>query len=168
MNRNGARPCSGAEAARRVLPSRARPPDSGQALAESIVVGLLLLVPLIWALGVAAELHRGALAATAAAREAGLSAASSTSATEAERAVAIAVHEVFMDHGLDARLARASMQASALARGDPVAVEVSYPVRVAGAPVLGRLSVPVVWVRARHIARVDPFGSRATASAGPQ
>jgi hypothetical protein len=133
---------------------------------ESIVVGLLLLVPLIWALGVAAELHRGALAATAAAREAGLSAVSSTSVTEAERAAGIAVHEAFVDHGLDARLARASMRTSALARGYPVAVEVSYPIRVVGVPLLGRLSVPVVWVRARHVARVDPFGSRGTASAG--
>jgi hypothetical protein len=165
--RGGARACCAAPATcRRALQQGTC--DSGQALAESIIVGLLLLVPLIWALGVAAELHRGALAATAAAREAGVGAASSTSVTEAEVAVATAVDEAFVDHGLDARAARVSMEATALGRGDPVAVEVSFPVRVVGVPVLGRLSVPVIWVRARHVARVEPFASRGTGSAVPQ
>jgi hypothetical protein len=142
--------------------------EEGQALAESIVVGLLLLVPLIWMLGVAAELHRGALAASAAAREAGVGAARTTNIVDAERAAATAVEEAFVDHGLGARAARVSLEAPALERGDPVAVEVSFPVSVVAVPILGRLNAPVIWVRARHVARIDPFASRGTASAVPQ
>jgi hypothetical protein len=133
----------------------------GQALTESIVVGLLLLAPLIWALGVLAELHRSALAATAAAREAGFEAARSVSTGDAERAVADAVAQAFNDHGLDPAVARVSWSAaSGLERGAPVAVEVAVPVPVVGAPFLGPLAPASVWVRARHVARVDPFRSR--------
>lgn len=137
-------------------------------MTESIVVGLLLLVPLIWMLGVAAELHRGALAATAAAREAGVEAARATSMVDAERAAATAVQEAFVDHGLGTGAARVALDAPGLERGDPVAVEVSFPVRVLAVPILGGLSQPVIWVRAQHVARVDPFSSRGTASAVPQ
>jgi hypothetical protein len=136
------------------------PSEAGQALAESIIVGLLLLVPIIWTLGVAAELHRGALAAIAAAREAGVEAARATNIMDAERAAATAVQEAFVDHGLAPRGARVSLDAPGLERGDAVAVEVSFPVSVVAVPILGRLSVPVVWVRAQHVARVDPFASR--------
>jgi len=145
--------------ARCLLP-RTLTSDEGQPLAESIIVGLLLLVPLIWTLGVAAELHRGALAATAAAREAGVEAAGATNIMDAERAAATAVQEAFVDHGLAARAARVSLDAPGLQRGDAVAVEVSFPVSVVAVPILGRLNVPVLWVRARHVARVDPFASR--------
>jgi hypothetical protein len=134
--------------------------EAGQALAESILVGLLLLVPLIWALGVLSQLHAGALAATAAAREAGFEAARSASLSEADRAVEVAVHQAFVDHALDPTAARVAWTASRLERGDPVIVEVSFPVEVLGAPLLGRLPTTSVWVRARHVARVHPFGSR--------
>ena len=134
--------------------------DAGQALAESILLGLLLLVPLIWALGVLSELQRGALATTAAAREAGFEVARSGNAAEADRAAAMAVREAFADHGLDPEEARFAWSGVGLERGSAVRVEVSFPVPVLGAPLLGGLSEASIWVRAQHVARVDPFASR--------
>jgi hypothetical protein len=134
--------------------------EAGQALIESIAVGALLLVPLIWGLSVLSELHRAALAATAAAREGGFEAARAGSLPAADGAVARAVQEAFADHGLEPADARVAWTAEGLRRGTPVTVEVSFPVAVVGAPLLGRLSQPRIWVRARHVARVDPFRSR--------
>lgn len=135
--------------------------ERGFAVVETLLLGLLLLVPLIWALGVLADLHRGALAATAAAREAGLDAARSTNLAEADRAVRLAVQRAFRDQGLDARDAEVKWTSdSALARGGSVEVMVTYPVTVLQAPFLGKVAGPSVWVDARHVARIDLFRSR--------
>lgn len=135
--------------------------ERGQALIEVVLVGLLLLAPLLWGLGVLAQLHRGALAATSAAREAGLDAARAAGAAQARRSGERALVQAFIDHGLDARRveARWSMDPR-LERGSAVEVEVSYPVSVLQAPFLGSVSGPSIWIRARHVARVDPFRSR--------
>lgn len=135
--------------------------SAGFALVETILLGLLLLVPLIWVLTVLADLHRTALAATAAVREAGFEAARSTDPAEAARAVERAVGEAFANQGLDPRVARVEIGGvSGLARGAPIEVEVSYPVTVLQAPLLGRVAGPSIWVRASHIARIDPYRSR--------
>jgi hypothetical protein len=133
----------------------------GAALIETLFLGLLLLVPLLWALGVLADLHRGALATTAAAREAGRDAARSSSVVEAETAVEAAVRQAFADTGLDPLAARVTWSSGGgLKRGDAVEVEVGYPVTVVQAPLLGRVAGPSIWVTASHAVRVDPFASR--------
>jgi hypothetical protein len=134
--------------------------ERGQALIEAILLGLLLLVPLIWTLGVLADVHRTALAATAAAREAGFEAARATGAPGAARAIDRAVAQAFADHGLDPDEARVRVVTNGLARGAPVEVEIAYPVTVLQAPLLGRVAGPSIIVRARHAARVDPYRSR--------
>jgi hypothetical protein len=134
--------------------------EAGQALIETIMLGLLMLVPLVWTLGVLAELHRGALAVTSAAREAGFDAAHSSAPPAAARAVDDAVRHAIADQGLDPRRARATWSVGAFTRGQAVEVRVAYPVAVLQAPVLGSVGGPVIWVRATHIARLDPFGSR--------
>jgi hypothetical protein len=137
-----------------------RKSESGQAVVEALLLGMLLLVPLIWTLGVLADLHRSALAATAAAREAGFDAARSATLAAADAAVAEAVERALADQGLDPGEARVRWDAgSSLRRGGAVEVEVAYPVTVVQAPLLGRVSGPSVWVRARHVARVDPYRS---------
>jgi hypothetical protein len=137
-----------------------RESESGQAVVEALLLGMLMLVPLIWTLGVLADLHRSALAATAAAREAGFDAARSATLAAADAAVAEAVERALADQGLDPREARVRWDAgSSLRRGGAVEVEVAYPVTVVQAPLLGRVSGPSVWVRARHVARVDPYRS---------
>ena len=135
--------------------------EGGFAMVETILLGLLLLVPLIWVLGVLADVHRTALAATAAVREAGFEAARATDRPHAARAIDRAVAEAFVNQGLDPGPARVHLSAPAgLPRGAAVEVNVSYPVTVVQAPLLGRVSGPSIWVRARHVARVDPYRSR--------
>jgi hypothetical protein len=136
-------------------------PQCGAALIETVMLGLVLIVPLIWALGVLGELHRGALAATAAAREAGLDAARAPDLASADRSVSAAVAAAFRNQGLDPNNARVRWTAGAsLARGGTVEVEVRFPVTVLQAPLLGSVSGPSVWVEARHVARVDLYRSR--------
>ena len=134
--------------------------ESGFAMIETILLGLLLLVPLIWVLGVLADVHRAALATTAAVREAGFEAARTTARSDAARAIDRAVAEAFANQGLDPSSARVSVSTGGLRRGGAVEVEVAYPVTVVQAPLLGRVSGPSIWVRARHVARIDPFRSR--------
>jgi hypothetical protein len=134
--------------------------ERGSATVETMLLGLLLLVPLVWALGVLSELHRAALAGTAAAREAGFDAARAGDAFEAQRRIDAAVATAFRDHGLDPSAARVEWTSRGLGRGAPVEVRVSYPTPVLQAPFLGSVAGPAVWVRAEHVARVDPYRSR--------
>lgn len=135
--------------------------DEGSSLVEVVLVGFLLMVPVIWLLGVLADAHRGALAATAAAREAGTDAARATSLGEADAAIDNAVARAFRDHGLDPADADVSWApAPRLERGGALEVEVAYEVRVFGLPLIGSLSRPSLQVTARHMARIDPYRSR--------
>ena len=134
--------------------------QNGQSLVEGILLSLLLLVPMIWALGVLSNLHRGALAATAAAREAGFEAARSESLHEADRAVASAVDQAFANHGLEPLDAEVEYSLAGLERGGSIELQVRYPVTVVQAPLLGRVAGPSIWVDASHIAIVDPYRSR--------
>jgi len=135
--------------------------ERGQALVEAIVLGLLLIIPLVWLLTVLADVHRSALAVTAGARDAGGRAARATSVGAAGRAVDAAVAEALAGHGLDPSKARVRWSAPpGFRRGGAVEVEVSYSVPVFGAPFLGSVSSPSVWVRGRHVARIDLYRSR--------
>jgi hypothetical protein len=135
--------------------------EDGSALVETFLLALLLLVPLLWALGVLAELHRGALATSAAAREAGMEAARASDAAGAERAVAAAVRQAFADHGLEGDAATVRWTTDpGFTRGAPVEVVVSFPVTVTQAPLLGKVSGPSIVVSASHVARIDPYASR--------
>jgi non-ribosomal peptide synthetase component F len=134
--------------------------DDGASLIETILLGLLFLVPVIWALGVLSELHRSALAATAAAREGGFEAARATTSADASRSATVAIRRAFLDHGLDPANATIELSAAGLERGEAVEVEIGYPVSVLQAPVLGRVAGPSIWIRADHVARIDPYRSR--------
>lgn len=128
---------------------------------ETVLLGLLFLVPVVWGLGVLADLHRGALAASAAVRAAGFDAARATASNDAQRAAVEAFKQAFLDHGIDP--AGASLRLAngrGFGRGEAVELEVVYPVSVLQAPLLGKVSGPSIVVRARHIARIDPFRSR--------
>jgi hypothetical protein len=134
--------------------------ERGQATIETLLLALLMLVPLVWALGVLADLHRGALATTAAAREAGFEAARASDAATAGSAIDEAVGRAFADHGLDPADAEVRWSGSRLERGAALEVQVGYAVTVTQAPLLGRIAGPSIHVHASHIARVDPFRSR--------
>ena len=134
--------------------------ERGSALVETMLLGLVLIVPLIWALGVLSELHRAALATTAAAREAGFDAARAASPADAERRVDAAVVAALTDHGLDPRAAAVTASAAGLERGSAVEVRVVYEVPVLQAPFLGSVGGPSIEVTATHVTRVDPYRSR--------
>ena len=136
-------------------------PDEGQALIESILLGLLLLVPVVWGLVVLADLHRAALASTAAAREAGFDAARATDLATANDAVERSVRLAFQNHGLDPSLADVDWSApDGLERAATVNVDVAYSVAVVRIPFISGAGGPSVWVRSSHVVRIDPFGSR--------
>lgn len=132
----------------------------GQSTVESLLLGLLFLVPIIWLLGVLADVHRAALASTTAAREAGFEAGRSSTYADARREVAQAIEESFVNHGLEPARAEVALEASGLERGGMIEVEVEYPVTILQAPFLGRIAGPSVWIRARHVAVVDPYRSK--------
>ena len=135
--------------------------EKGQALTETVLLGLLLLVPLIWVLGVLADVHRSALAATAAARDGGTSAARSADPASAALALDVAIARALQDHGLPAADAVSSWAAAPrFERGARVEVRVRYPVPVMQAPLLGRVAGPAIWIEASHVARIHPFISR--------
>lgn len=132
--------------------------ERGQALIEVVLLGLLLLVPLLWLLTTLSEVHRGALAASAAAREAGADAVRAAAEGDVAGAVQAAVARAFADHRIDPGRARVRW-GGRLDRGGVIEVVVSYPVEVLPLPLFGDLGASV-WVNARHVARVDPYRSR--------
>jgi hypothetical protein len=134
--------------------------EAGLALVETLLLGLLLLAPLVWGLGILSELHRAALATTAAAREAGFDAARAPTAAEAGRRIDAAVASAFADHGLDPADATVEWTSRELDRGGDVEIRVTYATPVLQAPFLGSVSGPSISVNAAHVARVDPFRSR--------
>jgi hypothetical protein len=138
-----------------------QPLENGQALVESILLGLVLLMPVVWMLMVLADVHRAALASTAAAREAGFDASRSTENAAADRAVETAIRLALDNHDLQAEDAVVRWSApEGLTRGAMVEVNVAYPVPVVRMPFLGNAGGPAIWVRAVHSARIDPFSSR--------
>ncbi|HEX2058560.1 MAG TPA: hypothetical protein VHI71_09335 [Actinomycetota bacterium] len=134
--------------------------ERGAAVVETLLLALILLVPLVWALSVLADLHRAALATTAAAREAGFDAARATSPAEAERRVEAAIATALSNHGLDPARADVEWAAAGLERGAALQLRVSYDVPVVRAPFLGSVSGPSIAVSAAHVARIDPYRSR--------
>ncbi|MDQ4096130.1 MAG: hypothetical protein M3174_08010 [Actinomycetota bacterium] len=134
--------------------------ESGQSLIEAILVSVLILVPVLWAIGILADLHRTALATTSAAREAGFEAARSSSLTDAEGAAVRAVAAALRDHGLNPSRSDVDLSLSGLRRGAFVEVRVSYPVPVTQVPLLGRVAGPAILVDAEHATIIDPYRSR--------
>jgi hypothetical protein len=132
--------------------------ERGLALVESVLLGVLFLVPVLWMVAVLSDVHRGALAATSAAREAGFEAARSFDRAEAARSAESAVGAALRDHGLDPSRAKVFLGTGGLGRGDAVEVRVSYPIDVLRMPLIGSTG-PSIWIRARHVARVDPYRS---------
>lgn len=135
--------------------------EDGQALVESVLLGVVLLLPIVWALMVLADVHRVALASTSAAREAGFDATRSGDMRTAEQSIDMAISLAFDNHGLDADEATVRWSApEGLERGSTVEVNVAYPVQVLRIPFVRDAAGPSVWVRSSHVARVDPFASR--------
>ena len=135
--------------------------ERGQSLIETVLLGLLFLVPLSWLLATLSDIHMAALATTNAAREAGFEATRSSDLASARSAVDRTVEQALRNHGLRPDLAEISLSPQgSLTRGDSIEIVVTYPVPVLQVPLGGELSSTSVSVRANHVARIDPYRSR--------
>lgn len=135
--------------------------EQGHSLIETVLLGLLFLVPLVWLLGTLSDIHLAALATTHAVREAGFEATRSSDPVSAQTAVERTVDRTFRNHGLSPDLADVSFSPhTSLARGSSLEIVVTYPVSILHLPLLGDSSAASILVRANHVARVDPYRSR--------
>lgn len=138
-----------------------RDKESGHALIEAMLLGLVFIVPLIWLLAVSAEIHGAVLGTSSAAREAGFEAGRSVDVVAADRRVSESVARSIADHGLETERARVEwVPAPDWHRGGSVEVVVSYRVPVFQFPLLGAVGEPTVVVSGRHIATIDRYRSR--------
>lgn len=135
--------------------------ESGHALIEVFLLGLVLLVPIIWLLTVFAELHSAALATSSAAREAGFEAARASDVISADGAIRTLVMQTVEDQGLDPDLVDIEWSpAQGWQRGATIEVLITYTVPVFQAPFLGSISEPTIPVSAAHVATIDRYRSR--------
>ena len=137
-----------------------RKTESGNAMLEVVVVGLLLLGPILWLLTTLAAVHGAALATSAAAREGAFEAARAIDPIAARRALEVASARALVDGGLDPARVHLRWDApGGWPRGGAVEVEISYEVPVLPAAWLGDVT-PSVGVAAVHVASIDPYRSR--------
>ncbi|MDQ3986287.1 MAG: hypothetical protein M3280_07280 [Actinomycetota bacterium] len=137
-----------------------RPRDErGQSIIETVLLGLLFLVPVVWLLGVLAETHRAVLAATAATREAGFEAARSEDPARKSNSIHRTVATAFLNHGLDPHDAEVRYSTTGVEGDESVEIRVSYRLPVLRAPLLGETSDPAIRIEATHVSRVDPYRS---------
>jgi hypothetical protein len=142
----------------------------GAAVVELLVVFLTLVVPVVYAMLVVADVQRALLATSSAAREAGRVYVTGASRVDAERRAGAAYREVLATYGLRAGDPRAAMRLRAgcpageavgctagFGPGAEVQVEVTYRVPVARLPFLGAAAAPSLTVGATQHTRVDRF-----------
>jgi hypothetical protein len=144
--------------------------ERGAAVVELLVVFLTLVVPLVYAMVVMADVQRAMLATSGAAREAGRVYVTGADRADAERRAGQACREVLGTYGMRAGDPRAGMRlrvgcpageasscAGGFGPGAEVRVTVTYRVPVARLPFLGAVAGPGVTVGATHHTRVDRY-----------
>jgi hypothetical protein len=143
--------------------------ERGAAVIEFVLVFLALVVPLVYAIVVMAEVQRALLAVSTAAREVGRVYVTATTAEEAERQTALAYQEVMENFGYppgDPRgrlLVRAECPertsgcVAGLGPGAEVMVRVTYRVPVARLPFIGAIAGPDLPIGATQHTRVDRY-----------
>jgi hypothetical protein len=144
--------------------------ERGAAVVELLVVFVTLLVPLVYAMVVMADVQRALLATSSAAREVGRVYVTGSDRRDAERRAGLAYREVLGTYGMDAGSPRAGMRlqvgcpagvgsgcVDGFGPGAEVRVVVTYRVPVARLPFLGAVAGPGLTVGATHHTRVDRF-----------
>jgi hypothetical protein len=144
--------------------------ERGAAVVELLVVFLTLLVPLVYAMVVMADVQRALLATSSAAREAGRVYVTGTDRLAAERRAGLAYREVLATYGMRAGDPRAAMRlrarcppaaasgcAGQFGPGAEVQIVVTYRVPVARLPFLGAVAGPGITIGATHHTRVDRY-----------
>ena len=151
-------------------PVRSGVGERGAAVVEFVVVFLALLVPLVYVIAVMADVQRGLLATSSAAREVGRVYVTAADRGDARVRVERAYAEVLGNYGLRPGGGRDRLEVAAgcpagapaacadgFGPGAEVRVVVSYRVAVARLPFLGAVGGPSVTVGATHRTRADRF-----------
>lgn len=132
--------------------------ESGMAIMEALILGLVLIVPMLWLLSVLSSVHSAALATNSAVREAGVVV---TRSFDGPEGLDLVVKDALRNHGLDPSGGRFDLQArDGFVRGASVEIAVTYQVPVFDPPFLSMDLGPTITVRSRHSARIDPYRSR--------
>lgn len=143
--------------------------ERGAAVIEFLLVFLALVVPLVYAIVVMADVQRALLATSTAAREVGRVYVTASTAEAAQRRTAIAYEEVLENFGYPpgdtrARLVvraecteRTAGCAAGIGPGAEVLVRVTYRVPVARLPFIGALAGPDLPIGATHHTRADRY-----------
>ena len=158
-------------AVRRLVDARGFGSDGerGAAVIEFVLVFLALVVPLVYAIVVMADVQRALLAVSTAAREVGRVYVTATTAEEADQRTAIAYQEVMENFGYAPGDPRARLVVRAgcadessgcvagLGPGAEVMVQVTYRVPIARVPFIGAIAGPDLPIGATQHTRVDRY-----------
>jgi hypothetical protein len=152
------------------LVGRAGREEQGAAAVEFVAILLTLVVPLLYAIVVMADVQRALLAVSTAAREVGRTYVTASGAADALGRSGVAYQDVMRNFGYRAADPRAhiTLRAGCLAGSSPgcvgtfgpgaeVTVVVTYRVPVARLPFIGAIAGPDLQVGATHHTRVDRF-----------
>ena len=142
-------------------PSKQRHDDTGSAVVEFVVLGVLLLVPVVYLVVTLASLQAASFATDGGARAAARAFVTADDERAGRAAAADAVRLALLDHRLpvdDDALAVECTQQPCLTPDGRVVVTVEVDVVLPGVPAAFDAVVPThVTVRSTHVAAVDAF-----------
>ncbi|HZD72252.1 MAG TPA: hypothetical protein VFA45_26040 [Actinomycetes bacterium] len=144
--------------------------ERGAATVEFVAVFLTLVVPVVYAIAVMADVQRALLAVSTAAREVGRVYVTAAGSADAQARARVAYQDVMgnFGYGTGDRRARIALRvgcpaaeppgcAGELGPGAEVTVVVTYRVPVARLPFVGAVAGPDLLVGATHHTRVDRY-----------